>query len=134
MTKVYNRSSEKNLRQLLRRNTPKAESLLWSKLRRKQILGLRFRRQFSVGPYSIDFYCPALKLAIEIDGDSHFFNNAKVCDRDRQEYIEAFGIRFLRFTNNQVFEHLDHVIESITQTALSLNGELSTSTEPFEES
>lgn len=133
MTKIYNRASEKQLRQVLRRNTPKAESLLWARLRRKQVLGLRFHRQFSVGPYSIDFYCPALKLAIEIDGDSHFSQNAMVCDRDRQEYIEAFGIRFLRFTNNQIFENSDGVIELITQTALSLNGELATSMQPFKE-
>lgn len=101
MPRIYNRASEKKLRRVLRRNSPKAESLLWARLRRKQILGLRFRRQFSVGPYSIDFYCPALKLAIEIDGDSHFSKNAMVCDQDRQEYIEAFGIRFLRFTNDK---------------------------------
>ncbi len=89
------------------------------------MLGLRFRRQFSVGPYSIDFYCPALKLAIEIDGDSHFSHDAVACDHVRQEYIAAFGIQFLRFTNNQVFENSDDVIQLITQTALSQKGKLS---------
>ncbi len=134
MTKIYNRASEKRLRKVLRRNMPKAEGFLWARLRRKQVLGLRFRRQFSVGPYSIDFYCPALKFAIEIDGDSHFSQDAMTCDHVRQEYIEAFGIRFLRFTNNQVFENSDDVIESITQTALELKGEVSNPALASEES
>jgi very-short-patch-repair endonuclease len=120
VTKVYNKTSQKQMRQRLRRNMPKAEALLWARLRRRQVLGYKFRRQFSVGPYSIDFYCPALKLAVEIDGDSHFSEAAIAYDRERQYYIETFGIHFLRFTNNQVYKSQDDVVESIAQTILQL--------------
>jgi len=72
MSRVYNRSSEKTKRQLLRRVMPKAEQVLWSKLRRRQMLGYKFRRQYSIEAYVVDFYCPAARMAIELDGDSHF--------------------------------------------------------------
>ena len=72
MVRVYNRTSEKARRQLLRRETPSAEEILWSKLRRRQMLGYKFRRQYSVENFVVDFYCPRARLAIEIDGDSHF--------------------------------------------------------------
>ena len=61
MTKIFNKSSEKQKRQTLRNNSSKAEQMLWSKPCEKQLLGYKFRRQYSVGPYVIDFYCPQLK-------------------------------------------------------------------------
>ena len=93
-----------------------AEILVWSKLRAKQMCGHKFRRQYSVGVYSLDFYCPSLKLAIEIDGDTHFQAGARKYELTRQEFIERFGIRFLRFTNLQVCENLEGVLESIRKT------------------
>ena len=96
---------------------PPAEGLVWSKLRRKQVFGYRFRTQYSVGPYVVDFYCPALKLAVEIDGDSHFLGDAYIDDQQRQAYIESFEIRFLRFTNNQVYQELDAVLDTIAAVA-----------------
>jgi very-short-patch-repair endonuclease len=94
---------------------PKAEILLWANLSRKQLLGYKFRRQYSVEQYVIDFYCPALKLAIEIDGDSHFQPGAKERDAERQGFIETFGIEFLRFTNADIYENLDGVIDTIAE-------------------
>jgi very-short-patch-repair endonuclease len=108
------------MRQRLRRNMPKAETLLWARLRGRKVLGYKFRRQFSVGPYSIDFYCPELKLAIEVDGESHLTEQAIASDQERQDYIEAFEIRFLRFTNAQVYKSQNDVVESIVQTVLVL--------------
>lgn len=116
MTKVYNRVTEKSKRRALRREMTKAEAKLWSRLRGKQILGYKFRRQFSVGPYMIDFFCPALKLAVEVDGDSHFTDDVVEYDRNRQGYIESFGIRFLRFTNNEVYGNFESVYEFIYRT------------------
>jgi very-short-patch-repair endonuclease len=92
---------------------PPAELILWSKLKKRQLHTQKFRRQFSVGPYVVDFYCPALKLAVEIDGDSHFQPGEQVRDGQRQEYIESFGIQFLRFTNMEVRENLRGVLETI---------------------
>jgi very-short-patch-repair endonuclease len=114
MTEYFNRSNEKGLRRRLRKEMPKAEVLLWSRLRSKQLLGKRFRRQYSVGPFSIDFYCPEVNLAVELDGDTHLSPEARRHDAERQAYVESFGIRFVRFSNNDVCENLDGVIQSIT--------------------
>ncbi len=70
----------------------------------------------------IDFYCPALKLAVEIDGDSHFLDGAKTADRLREAFISGFGITCLRFTNEEVYWNIDGILESITQVALEHTG------------
>ncbi len=94
----------------------KAEVVLWSRLKGRQLLGLKFRRQHSIGPFILDFYCPELKLAIEVDGASHFLGDSPVYDAERQSYIENFGIRFLRFTNLDVLENIEGVLVSIMET------------------
>ena len=75
--------------------------------------GYKFRRQHSVDQYVLDFYCPELKLVIEIDGDSHFMPGAQEQDKTRQKHIEAFGIRFLRFTNEDVCKNVDGVFQNV---------------------
>ena len=119
MTQFFNKSTEKAKRRRLRSDSPTAETTIWTSLRRKNIVGYRFRRQYSVGPYVIDFYCPALKLAVEIDGDSHFIGDAVEDDKQRQAFIESFGIRFLRFTNRDIYDNLEGVLEAITSVALA---------------
>ncbi len=113
MPHIYNRTSEKQRRQSLRSEMPKAEEILWSKLRRQQFMGYKFRRQYSIGPYIVDFYCASVRLAIEVDGDSHFQIGAQTRDQARQALIESYGIHFLRFTNGEVLDHLDAVLENI---------------------
>ena len=122
MTEFFNRSSEKDLRRRLRKELTPAEAELWSRLRRGQLRGHRFRRQYSIGPYCVDFYCVQAKLAIEVDGDTHFTPEAKQYDAQRQRYIEAFGIRFLRFTNVDVYDNPDGVVEAIAR-AIGLDDE-----------
>ena len=120
MTQIFNKEAQKKIRQALRRSLPPSEVILWSKLRSKQICDQKFRRQFSVGPYVIDFYCPALKLAIEVDGDSHFRNGQQGKDKVRQAYIVSVGIHFLRFRNNEVRENIAGVLESIYRKVVEL--------------
>jgi very-short-patch-repair endonuclease len=115
MTQLYNKDSEKDKRRLLRQNITKAEKLIWDKLRDRQLENCKFRRQYSVDKFVIDFYSSELRLAIEIDGESHFENGAVEYDKARQELIESAGIKFLRFTNNDVYENLSGVLESIAQ-------------------
>jgi len=81
----------------------------------KQLLGLKFRRQYSVGPYIVDFYCPELKLAIELDGSIHAKGDNPQYDAERQRYIECFGINFLRFSNGVIESNLDLVIQSVVK-------------------
>jgi very-short-patch-repair endonuclease len=118
MTQLFNKLTEKEKRRILRKNTTASEKIVWTYLRRKQILNERFLRQFSVEYYVLDFYCPRLRLAIEIDGDSHFINQDAIdYDKERQANIENLGIEFLRFKNEDVFADNDTVINIITQKA-----------------
>jgi very-short-patch-repair endonuclease len=121
MTRVFNRQAEKEKRQSLRNSLPPAELILWSRLKNRQICTQKFRRQFSIGPYVVDFYCPALKLAIEIDGDSHFQPGEQEKDRTRQQFIESTGVQFLRFRNVEVRENLHGVLEAIYRKIQALN-------------
>ena len=121
MTQLFNKLTEKEKRRILRKNTTASEKIVWTYLRRKQILNERYLRQFSVEYYVLDFYCPRLKLAIEIDGDSHFINQDAIdYDKERQAYIENLGIEFLRFRNEEVFADNDAVINIITQKVKEL--------------
>ncbi len=94
---------------------PLAETILWSKLRGKNLEGLKFRRQYSIGSFVVDFYCPEHKLATEVDGESHYVDGAMEHDMMRQSVIESAGVTFLRFTNHDVYERLEGVIEKILE-------------------
>jgi very-short-patch-repair endonuclease len=102
-------------RKTLRRYMTKAEVFLWVQLKNKQILGYKFRRQYSVGNFVVDFYCPRLKLALEVDGPSHFTKEAREYDKRREEYIKSFGISFLRVTNLDVYKNMEGVIDKIIE-------------------
>jgi very-short-patch-repair endonuclease len=115
MTTVFNTSNVKGRRKLLRRTMPETEIILWSQLKNRQISGIKFRRQYSVGRYVVDFYCAKKKLAIEIDGDSHYIFKSPERDEVRQKWIEQFGIRFLRFTNDDVRKNLYSVLNTIEE-------------------
>jgi very-short-patch-repair endonuclease len=122
MTRIYNRRTQTEKRRMLRRSMSKAEVLLWTHLSRKQMAGYKFRRQYGVDQYIIDFYCPKLKLAIEIDGPSHLEEGAGDHDRVRQSSIEALGIRFLRFKNDEVYGDLNGVLQTIGAKIKDLTG------------
>lgn len=113
MTEHYNRPDQKANRRALRNHLSKSEAILWSRLSRRQIAGCKFRRQYGVDRYKIDFYCPEVKLAIEVDGDQHSEPDAKVYDRNRQAYIERYGIEFIRISSWEVCDNLDGVAEMI---------------------
>lgn len=117
MTEFFNRSSERAVRRKLRAGMPAPELVLWSRLKGKQLLGLRFRRQYSVGPFILDFYCPQVRIGIELDGDSHYSEEAPARDARRDQYIAQFGIRILRFTNKDVMDNLGGVLTSIAEVA-----------------
>ncbi len=103
----------KELARKLRNNMTLGEVLLWQRLKRKQMRGYDFDRQRPIDRYIIDFYCKDLKLAIEIDGSSHDGEAAKVNDRIRQERLESLGVRFLRFSDTDVKQNMDMVLNAI---------------------
>lgn len=96
------------------------EARLWSELRGRREDGLKFRRQHPVPPYVLDFASRKLKLAIEIDGPSHFVEGAAFKDAQRTEYLESQGWTVIRFTNADVVEDIDAVIEAIWLKAMEL--------------
>jgi very-short-patch-repair endonuclease len=118
MNEFFNRESETGKRRQLRNSMPDAEVILWSRLQGRQLLGCKFRRQYSVGSFTIDFYSVEVKLGVELDGDSHFQPGAAEYDRKRQQFIESFGIRILRILNTDIYENLDGVLEMIAREIL----------------
>ena len=114
MTLHYNRATEREKRRSLRNDASEAERKLWRYIRSKQV-GVKFRRQYSVDAYVIDFYAPCCKLAVEIDGDPHFTPQGVQHDRERTAHLARFGIEVIRFTNSEVFENIEAVVEAITQ-------------------
>ena len=86
-----------------------AERLLWSRVRRKQLLGFQFYRQRPVGNYIVDFYCPAAKMIVEIDGSHHCTEEGMRKDKVRDEYLSSMGFRILRFPTTEVAEDIDAI-------------------------
>ncbi|MBS0275268.1 MAG: DUF559 domain-containing protein [Proteobacteria bacterium] len=97
----------------LRENSTKCERQLWSMLRRKQMAMLRFRRQHPIGPYIVDFFCPAMNLVVELDGAQHSEHEAIVYDEARTRWLEAQGYKVLRFWNWDFKENPDGTLDRI---------------------
>lgn len=107
---IYNNSKLRDFRKELRNEQTEAEKILWSKLRNNQI-GYKFRRQYSIGAFIADFYCPKKRLVIELDGSQHIDNIEY--DKERTKYFNSLNIDVLRFWNNEVFDNLEGVMEKI---------------------
>ncbi len=101
----------------LRRTMPDAEAILWSFLRRRQLHGQRFRRQYVVGRAILDFYCPARRLAVEVDGPTH----DPVEDDRRDTWLASHGIDVMRFDNDDVYRGLYDVLGDVAERLQSLS-------------
>ena len=97
----------------LRKHPTKWERILWRHLRNRAFAGYKFRRQHPLDPYILDFYCPAAKLTIELDGGGHNYQSGLISDRTREEFLARHGIEVLRFWNHQIREELDSVLTAI---------------------
>ncbi len=113
MPLIFHSTSNREFRRSLRRTMTPAEVFFWKLVRGRLFRGLKFRRQAGVGPYVVDFYCPATKLVIEIDGDSHFTADGVRHDQIRTHYLEAMGLTVLRFTNADVLERSVAVLDRV---------------------
>ena len=103
----------KQRRRELRHNQSDAERTLWAKVRNKQFLGMKFFRQYSIGPYILDFYCPTVKLAVELDGGQHNESDNRDHDVTRSDYLKAQGIDVIRFWNNEVLFDIQSVLSKL---------------------
>ena len=97
----------------MRNQSTEAERKLWALLRNKQMSALRFRRQQPIGPYIADFFCPAAKLIVELDGGQHGTDANLEYDEQRTRFLNACGYRVLRFLNEDLLKHPDVVLEGI---------------------
>ena len=109
----HNETSQKLLRQSLRNNATSAEAILWRALKGKQVAGLKFRRQFGVGPYVLDFYCPEIRLGIELDGGVHKTSYTHEYDEMRTRFMAENRIRVMRFDNEVVYNNIQGIIDAI---------------------
>jgi very-short-patch-repair endonuclease len=100
-------------RKELRGHLTPAEAKLWTLLKNSQLDGRKFRRQHSVGCYILDFYCPAERLAVELDGAAHDSASAQEYDRERDLFLSFFDIKVLRFENKLIFQQTEAVLMEI---------------------
>jgi very-short-patch-repair endonuclease len=110
----YNRRPSPEIRMRareLRKTQTKTEEILWRHLRRRQLNGVYFRRQYPIGPFIVDFCCTEHYLIIELDGPSH--DDQVEYDEERTEWLEAHNYRVIRFTNEQIRTNLEGVLKTI---------------------
>ena len=110
---IHNNRKLSGYRSKLRHNLTPAEALLWKNLQKSKLDGKKFRRQHSIGPYIVDFYCPECRVIVELDGAGHFGLLGAERDEARTRFLSRFGTRVLRFENKEVFGNLEGVLETI---------------------
>ena len=94
---------------------------LWSALRDRQLTGLKFRRQHPYGQFVLDFFCVELQLAVEVDGGVHLNAEQAAHDAERSEFLAKRGVHILRFTNEEIDQHLPDLLRKIIEAASPLS-------------
>lgn len=110
-------------RRFLRQNGTTAEKILWKFLKNNQ-LGYKFRRQYGLLNFIVDFYCHQLKLVIELDGWTHNSEKTQTKDRTKQRALESHGYKIIRFTNEQIYGDIEVILKSISKESEARASEL----------
>lgn len=111
--RIFNNQAHKDIRRKLRKAQTPEERKLWNLVRNKKIDGYKFFRQYSVGNYILDFYCPEKKLALEADGGQHSRDKNIKYDQERTQYLNTKNIKVIRFWNNEILNNIEGVYLSI---------------------
>ena len=111
----FNHPDTKEYRRQLRRESTPSERMLWKKLCRRQVDGYKFRQQHGFGIYIMDFYCPELRLCIEVDGAVHDSPEAMQNDKDRTLFLNQHRIKVIRFRNEEIESDIESVIQRIKE-------------------
>lgn len=114
-----NRSGFQQRRKNLRNNSTKAEIVLWQKIKNQQ-LGIKFRRQYNIECFIVDFYCHELRLIIELDGSIHYEEVINKHDQTRQNILENKGYTIIRYSNHKVLDDIDSVVSNIKMVIQTL--------------
>lgn len=107
---MLNPKRTKKNRLYLRRNMTKWEVRLWNDLKGKKMFGFKVRRQYGIDNYVIDFYCPKLKLAIEVDGDVHYYSDKVEIDKRKNKCLQKEGIHLIRIKNEDLEEDYESAV------------------------
>ena len=99
----------------LRRLSPAAERIVWARLKNRGLQGVKFVRSEPIGPYFADFACRSAKLVVEIDGATHSTDEELALDTRRTAFLEAEGYRVVRFSNAQVFDNVEAIVDEIAR-------------------
>ena len=114
-TAHFNNKGMKPYRRKLRSSMTAAEVALWLMIKNKQLLGIRFLRQYSIDNFVVDFYAPKYKLAIELDGEYHKYEEDKEYDEKRTKHFNSLGVQVIRFENFEVFEYPQRTLDEISK-------------------
>jgi very-short-patch-repair endonuclease len=109
---------------MLRKNMTESEEILWEQLKKKKLLGLRFRPQHPIDIFIADFYCHPLKLVVEVDGGIHKSKEQKEYDLEREGEFDNWGIQVIRFTNDEIENNITQVIKELEQVCIKRKSEL----------
>ena len=112
---LFNRKGLKSFRSFLRSKATSAEAALWNILKSKQLEGRKFRRQYSISSYIVDFCCPSEKLIIELDGDPQGEYHKIQKDENRDKFLKSLGFTILRFENKFVFQDPEYLKGEISK-------------------
>ena len=104
----------------MRHNATDAENLMWQFLRAKRFMNLKFRRQHVIKPYIVDFYCHELGLVVELDGSQHGTDDGIEYDAERTQFLEALGLKVVRYWNHEVLGQTDMILEDLWEICFSL--------------
>lgn len=107
---MLNPKKTKKQRQFLRNNMTKWEVRLWNDLKGKKMFGIKVRHQYVIENFILDFYCPKLKLAIEVDGDVHHFRKKQVLDSKKDKLLKNEGIKLVRLNNHDLEEDYESIL------------------------
>lgn len=110
---LYNNKTLKERRKELRNYQTPAEKILWKYISKNKIKSLRFLRQYGVGSYVLDFYCPKIRLGVELDGSVHKEKENKLYDKDREKFLENLDIGIIRFWNSDVLNDTENVLDKL---------------------
>ena len=113
MTKIYNKTKIKEQRRKLRKTQTREELIFWAHVKDRRFHKYKFKRQYSIGNYIVDFYCSELKLVVEIDGGQHYEKENIEYDLQRTKYFDDFGIRVIRYTNIEITDNLEGVMDDL---------------------
>lgn len=104
----------------MRHTATDAESLMWQLLRAKRFMNLKFLLQHVIAPYIVDFYCHELGLVLELDGSQHNKEDGRAYDAERTKFLEALGLKVVRYWNHEVLRNTDVVLEGLWNVCFEL--------------